>query len=131
MVYDYPDNKILFNTGMCEIEIANLNAPPFDEVYSIESPTGYTRVKVKEVLGRLSPKLTIQNFGLLEQQVMVGGLFIIYSANAESFSGNEIYLPPPINNGDYTWVEIYNVYEIRLRSDVAAVPYQIGEFRFK
>lgn len=131
MVYDYPNNKILFNTGLQEISMANATRPDWDDVYSNASPTGYDRRKVKEVIGRLSPKLSILNFGLLDEQVMTGALYIIYSANVESFSAQEIYLLPPINNGEYTYVEIYNVYEIRLRSDVNEVPYQIGEFRFK
>lgn len=119
-----PEGEVLFNTGLQTVSVANANKPDNDNVFVAGAVSGYDQIRTYESLNRLSPLLTIINFG-------AGALYIIYSANGKNFSEQEIYLPAPTTYRDYVWVTIRNVYEARIRSPNAATQYMALEGYYK
>ena len=114
----FPVGKVLFSSGLQTIKAANATAPEWEDV----SATGYDRIKVNEILGRNSTLLTIVN---LNKEQTSDNLYIIYSAG-EGFSNDEIMIPIPTLS-DMHYIQIMNVYEVRLRSPTKGVYYQIFE----
>ncbi len=100
-----------FDTGIQTLVTAVITVPTEDDV----SITGYTRVAIWDVLGRLSQTLFIINQG-------PGTIYVRKSNDGKTFSAIEI----PIFAGEKGTFN--DLYEMRIRTEIAGTQYRVTEY---
>lgn len=100
-----------FDTGIQTFANVVTTVPAEDDV----SITGYTRVAIKDVLNRLSQEIYLMNQG-------PGTIYARKSNDGKTFSATEI----PIFAGEKGTFN--DLYELRIRSDIALTRYRITEY---
>jgi len=117
--FDELKNLNRFNTGSVKITMSTLDQPDMDQISDIDKDiAGYDRIRVFDSMKRLA-NITVINDGPTE-------LYFIVNRNGidhpeEEWSQNEIMIYP----GE-AW-KIYNVHELRIRSETQANKYRITE----
>lgn len=113
------NNPTKFNTGSIAITMSTLDKPDIDQIADIDNDIcGYDRIRVFDSMERRA-NITVINDG-------PDSIYVIVNRNGinheeESWAQNEIMIYP----GE-AW-KLYDIYEIRVRSEVQGNKYRITE----
>ena len=119
-------NPTRFNTGQTAITMSTIDKPDIDQIADIDKDiVGYDRIRVFDSMDRRAD-VTVINYGSTEG---LGELYITINRNGidhdeEQWSQNELYINPGAA------FKIFDVYELRIRSDTQGAKYQITEDEF-
>jgi len=118
--------KKYFSTAQTAVTVATANKPESPDVIAgvPAGATGYDRITISDILGHISPKISVINDGN-------AALYIIASSDGKTWSNDE----NPILVGEAR--EFYNVYELRIRSPTAGTVatsqggvYRVTEYQY-